>query len=527
MSNIKPFEDRKYQLDAIAAVGNYYQQGKRRILLVAPTGTGKTATACLFIARVLAKNNPAIFITHRLKLKSQTGKSFERARLNWQMFDASKKHRWSGGLAYCAMAQTLSLQDNLTKFTRTGLAIVDEAHRQDADKLFLKDAFLNDCFVLGLTATPFRNGKMRQLALNYDALYVAIDITEAIKQGFIVNCIMYHAGLASAAAIQGRDYSDSESFHAMNNARCYDGAIEAWRERADGLKTIAFASNIEHAILLCLKFANAGIKAKYVVSEPPRPAIPTDANDKSARAKYVEADRVMQLYNSTYMQYSGEQEAMFNGLADDKCTVLVNAGIAVEGVDVPDVSCVLISRLTNNVARFIQMLGRGARAAENKTHFIGIYMGTNAEELGAFSSAREFSLWHGVKKGRGAPPMRFCGRDSSGKIIQQEASGCGRMIPASARICPYPDCGHKKAPKNLKKKDVILFDGNGKKSLKEFNHRELAEYWRKNHLSSAWVWRELWLRGGYKELEAFARADGWSNATLSTALGWCKKTLTR
>jgi DNA repair protein RadD len=518
------FEKRQYQQDAIKLVAEHYQRGRRRVLLVSPTGTGKTATACQFVSLVLAKNNSAVFVTHRLKLMSQTSNSFNRSEINFT--DTLPAKIWQGGKAHVAMAQTLSKRQEaglLPVLPRTALAIVDEAHRQDADALFpaaSPAALFSQCFVLGLTATPFRQGKQRQLALNYDALVIAISISDAITQGWIVNCMMHAVNAAQASVFIGRDYTDSESFRAMNNAKCYDGALEAWQREANREKTIAFCSNVQHAITMCLKFAEAGIRAKYVVS-PVTPPKPPAIGNKAEEAVFAERLKAKALYDSTYMQYSGKQEDMFNSLADGRCDVLFNAGIAVEGVDVPAVSCVLIARLCNSVSRWIQMLGRGARAAENKTHFIAIYMGSNGYDLGAFAMEREFSLWHSTgKSGGGAPPLTMCGHDSKGRPIDKDKPGCGRLIPASLKVCPYPDCGHIKKAKVLKKAEVALVGGDGK-SVNDMTISELKNYWKASKQSTAWLWRQLWLRGGVNELTDFAKRENWSAGTLRTASNWC------
>lgn len=519
------FEKREYQLNAIKLVSGHYKQGRRRVLLVAPTGTGKTATACQFVSLVLAKGNSSLFVTHRLKLLSQTATSFSRSGIDFT--DSLPAKIWQGGKGHIAMAQTLCKRQAvglLPVLPGNSLAIVDEAHRQDADGLFpISDscALFSRCFVLGLTATPFRHHKQRQLALNYDALVIAISITDAIQQGWIVNCMMHAVGGAKeTAAVVGRDYTDAESFSAMNNAQCYDGALEAWQKEAAGTKTIAFCANVQHAITMCLKFADAGIRAKYVVSPVVPPKLP-NIGDKSAEADFAEKLRAKAMYDSTYMQYSGKQEDMFSSLADGRCDVLFNAGIAVEGVDVPAVACVLIARLCNSVSRWIQMLGRGARAAEGKTHFIAIYMGSNAFDLGAFAMEREFSLWHSVgKAGGGAPPLTMCGHDSKGRPIEKDNPGCGRLIPASLKICPYPDCGHKKKDKVLKKAKVALVGANGK-SINEMSLSELKTYYKSTGQTAGWLWRQLWLRGGISELEAFAAKEGWTAGTLRTASNWC------
>src|SRR5262245_3081125 len=61
-----------YQNDVIADVERAIADGKRRILMVAPTGSGKTIIAGEIIQRFAQAYQPVLVIAHRLEIIRQT-----------------------------------------------------------------------------------------------------------------------------------------------------------------------------------------------------------------------------------------------------------------------------------------------------------------------------------------------------------------------------------------------------------------------------------------------------------------------
>src|SRR3990167_7663252 len=64
-------ELREYQSSAIQKLRHKVQQGKQRLVLVAPTGSGKTVIASAMIASALAKGSRILFLAHRKELIDQ------------------------------------------------------------------------------------------------------------------------------------------------------------------------------------------------------------------------------------------------------------------------------------------------------------------------------------------------------------------------------------------------------------------------------------------------------------------------
>ena len=65
-------ELRNYQDLAINDIRTLFKQGKKKVLLVSPTGSGKTVIACAMIQKALEKNKQCLFVAHRRELVYQT-----------------------------------------------------------------------------------------------------------------------------------------------------------------------------------------------------------------------------------------------------------------------------------------------------------------------------------------------------------------------------------------------------------------------------------------------------------------------
>ena len=56
---------REYQTTAIDKIRNEFAKGKKKVLLVAPTGSGKTVIASSIIDQAVNKGKSCMFVAHR------------------------------------------------------------------------------------------------------------------------------------------------------------------------------------------------------------------------------------------------------------------------------------------------------------------------------------------------------------------------------------------------------------------------------------------------------------------------------
>ena len=62
---------RDYQKKAIEDIRYHFRRGKKRVLLVSPTGSGKTIIACSMIEASKKNHNSSLFVAHRRGLVMQ------------------------------------------------------------------------------------------------------------------------------------------------------------------------------------------------------------------------------------------------------------------------------------------------------------------------------------------------------------------------------------------------------------------------------------------------------------------------
>lgn len=523
---------RIYQQHAIEEITAFFKQGGKHAILQAQTGAGKTIIFSELARLVSNKNNKVIIFTDRVELLNQAGGSLKKVGLNAFYIEAGCKVVSNNFNCYIAMSQTFRRRIKepywIEFLNSCNLVIIDEQHKQEFNYLF-ESGLLENKHVLGFTATPKRAGKMRQLGLDYEKIIETISVKELINQGYLVNDDYY--GIASPD-LEGveidrmkGDYKEGQLFKKFDTPQLYSGVVSNYSKICPGTKTLVFCVNIEHSIKTAIEFHNAGIPVKFIVSDVSKPTLIGDGEGEKAR--YEERMRVWELYQEWKSKLSGERSSVFGWFDKTKGSILVNAGIATTGFDQPDIETIILNRATMSLTLLLQMLGRGSRISESKTHFNVLDFGGNCDRLGYYSEDREWHLWHEENNGGGLPPIKECGFDSKGKPITGKG-GCRRLILASYKICPF--CGFKYPEKTHAEIDLdaVLFDYSQKRSIKtklikDMTFYELNEYRKSKGHQMAWLWRQLWYKGGEKAISDFGFQFGWTHATVEKAVGFCRR----
>lgn len=529
----------KHQKKLVKEISKLMRKGMKHLIVQSPTGSGKTVMFSYIAKKTSEKGNKVLIITDRTELLMQTGGTIQKFQMHPHYIKAGTKVIDRSNQVFIGMAQTLrnrvknkSWQDFI--LNDIDLIIIDEAHIQEFNYLFEND-FLKNKFVLGFTATPVRAGKMTQFGVQYDAIVNGTPIRSLVKKGYLLNCDIYDCGspdLTSVAMNRMKgDYSETSMFKKFDSNTLYQGLVKNYLKYTPNQKMIVFCCNVEHAIKTTKELVKAGITAKFVCSpkNPPRePARWTQASEVLFKERF----EAYKLYMKSVYDYSGDRNEVFDDFKNNKFKVLVNVDIATKGFDCPDIQVVALYRATTSLALYLQMMGRGSRISDGKTHFTVFDFGGNKDRFGPYEVDRNWSLWHDeVKPGGGVPPMKTCGENSDYEAIEgsgEVKTGCKRLILAAYRICPF--CGFKYPEKNRGKEIELelskITDENGviikSKSFTQMSYRELYVYRKakKHHLN--WVWFILWNRGGEKEIRAYAKECGYSKKMVYRAIELCK-----
>ena len=163
------------------------------LLYQLPTGGGKTVIFSEIARRYIeTKKQKVLILTHRIELCGQTSRMLTEFGVNNKIIDSKVKELPDQADYNCfvAMVETLNNRLNDEKFTmeNVGLVIIDEAHYNSFRKLF---KFFDNCFILGVTATPLSSNIKLPMNESYAELIVGTPIAQLIEKSFLAKATTY------------------------------------------------------------------------------------------------------------------------------------------------------------------------------------------------------------------------------------------------------------------------------------------------------------------------------------------------
>ena len=468
---------RPYQLEAIdMLIPASFKAGHRRIIRVAPTGSGKSHEIAEMVSRAHARNRRVLLLTHRTELFKST---LSRLNSNIPVVSLDANSPNPIGDYRVVMAMEATIWNRIRKgfqFLPFDLIIADEAHFNNFSKILDHfDLQPKQPRVIGFTATP--QGK--HLHKIYTDLIENVAIPDLIRDGYLAPCKAFQMqDIAEVASVKLKagEFEESDLFRHFDKAKLYDGLLTELRTRVPGEKGIVFCINIDHTVKTHATLLGANLPA--------------------------------------FMAHSGNAShpaiRQFDQFESHPSGILVNSGIATTGYDCPEIKWVALMRATTSTPLFLQMIGRGSRPYPNKPHFTVMDFGRNHERHGLWSQPREWSLKPPRAKTKlKAAPMKDC-------------PGCGALLPASARRCEY--CQHEFPKPTHELKEGIMVAVHTSTplsavglSLSELTVHQLADCQRTKRLKPTLVWRVLRSRQAEAQSE---HPDHRALATFAALMGY-------
>lgn len=432
-------QDREFQSKGARDVQTAMAEKSGAVLLVMPTGTGKTRTASLIIDdKVRAGNDKPIFLAPRREIVRQTARTLENMLLDPGIIMAGHDYH-RRRLVQVASVDTLRswIRRGRVRLDYTDTLFVDEAHRSMSPTYeWLINAYLDaGADVLGMTATPIRADGVG-LGRIYRHLIQPINMVQAIRQGWLVKPeyrVAYAPDLSNVRIGRDGDYNSSDLEKALNRKILIGDIVTNWLKHAEGRPTLAFASGVKHSIAIAEEFNAIGIKAVHIDGETD-----TDLRDEA-----------------------------INDFLRGRVMVLTSCMVFTEGTDLPNVGCIIDAGATKSLGKHIQKLGRGARplyapgfeidtaegrlaaiAASDKPNFVVLDHAGNFYRCGRVDRNINWQLVEGkeiVEKAREArdrKPVEFtceneeCNRVFSGQVYCPD---CGTTITKKGKMVDYLD----------------------------------------------------------------------------------------
>jgi superfamily II DNA or RNA helicase len=331
-------ELRPYQQDVIAAFERAVAFG-RRVIIVAPTGAGKTVIAAEIIRRKLATRQKVLVLAHTREIIKQTSVKLFGNGVMHGIIQAGLTPRPLEPVQVASI-QTLwarAMRTDRMEIPPADLLVIDECHHCPATTYQRIIDSYPGAVLLGLTATPCR-GDGRGLGGIFDAIVQCPQVPTLIEQGYLVKTRVYAPVDPDLRCVptQGGDYVATHLADRMDRPKLTGDIVTHWHRYGERRKTVCFAVNVPHAMHIRDEFLKSGVRAEHIDGDTPK----------------------------------FERDAILSRLSTGEIELITNCMVLTEGWDMPEVGCCILARPTKKMGLYRQMVGRILRPAEGKVDAI-------------------------------------------------------------------------------------------------------------------------------------------------------------
>ena len=358
-------ELRKYQQRAILKLRETILAGHRKIVMALPTGAGKSIVFGQIISNAIEKGNKVLWLVHRRNLVYQMKDVLE------NHFEIEAGVIMSGVESNTTLpCQVGTIQTYIRRlklsatfdnnfFIDADLVLIDEGHRSLSKTYMDTISLYKDKAILACTATPMR-ADQRGMGEVYSAIVDIAGVQELTDKGYL-SPARYFAPTTpdlDGVKIAMGDYVVKQLDAKINKEKLNGDIVDNWLRNGENRKTLVFCINVKHSMAVCEEFQENGVNAEHL----------------DARS----SDEV--------------RDEVFLRMEKGDTQVICNVGLYQEGLDVPNVSCIVMARPTKSMGLYRQCCGRGLRVSPGKEDCIIFDHGGVIEEHGFLEDELEWSL---------------------------------------------------------------------------------------------------------------------------------------
>jgi DNA repair protein RadD len=390
-------ELRDYQQRTVDTCRKHVADGYTRILVVAPTGSGKACTAAAIMHSALRNFGArSLFLVHRKEVIDHEVRQLAR-------FGVTEVGVMRADDERTDPTQPIQVASTATLIRRelppADFVIVDEAHRSpETTKEILRRGY-SGATVFGFTATPVPAGGGTLGGDLFQIIVQSASYKELIAAGWVAEPTLWgierSVDLSAVTTVAG-DFEMGGLEHAMDQPQVTGNIVETWLRRAEGRKTVGFACTIKHSMSLVERFLKANVRAGHLDGTTPE----------------------------------NERERLLAALESGELQVLMNVDVLSEGWDQPSVKCMIGGRPTLSLTKHMQQSGRILRPWKNVRPIILDHAG-NIDRHGAPHLDRVWSL-DGTPRLVEKNPYRLCPKCYA-YVKFSPCELCGFLAPVEER----------------------------------------------------------------------------------------------
>ena len=384
-------ELRPYQLDLLRKAVSEFREGKRRVLVVSPCGSGKTVLMAQMAAKAQDNGKNVWVILPRQEILEQTLETFDRCGIPLNTI-------------YVGMAITTA--NRVGELPTPDLILFDECHISVANTYWKIVNAAPKAYIVGLSASPVRTDN-RPLGSLYETLVEGVTVRWLIDNKYLAPYEYYSVSVADLSAMS--DCNDAAEF--LMKPAVYGRVVSEWQKLANGVSTVVYCASVKHSRETAKAFSDAGINAVHFDGSTP----------------YQERKQIVERFRNGEIQ------------------VLCNCDLISMGFDMPDIGCVVMLRPTQSASLYIQQSGRALRYKFGKTAII-IDAVANFARFQLPDEPYEWSLDTPIKQRKEL--------DENGNFYIRTCDKCFKVFQ-TAPVCPFCGAEYPLHPREIKAHEDI------------------------------------------------------------------------
>jgi superfamily II DNA or RNA helicase len=414
--DLRPYQERTVE----RILGYATERPRGRLLVVLPPRTGKTPTFCVAARLLLGATPPpggararGLCVVPRVEI-----------------LDATLEHALDVGIPESDIG--VVYQDRPLDLSRpfqiATEGTLDRRNKPEADFVVWDEGHHNACprrrrihglypnaLHLGFTGTPERLTGAG-LDEDYDDMIVPARSYELIHDGFLSVPTIFDPGekvlpKTKGLRVRGGDFAVDQLEKLVGHGAFVDRLVDDWLRLAEGRRTVVFAVSVAHSKMIVERFRARGVPAHHLDGDTSKADVSRDPNVLTRRQ-------------------------ILEQLRTGDLRVVSSVDVLGEGVNLPEVKCVVLGRPTLSLALHIQQSARCMTPFRGERPRILDMVGNTRWRHGLPWEDRPWSLARrrksrGRAAGNGGAKVRGCECGALSPIGSLACAACGHVVPVA------------------------------------------------------------------------------------------------